>query len=287
MQPSSGGGTRHLPDDAISIFWVTIIFFKNIIIFFLNNIVIFRYAIYISYCINKHHDISPPLLEEKNLASFVMSLVHPGLLLLSVPSIHRHRLTRRTRSSRSTSCSPTGTCPDAACALTTVAWTAAAAPLVWAEPAGAAPGECSVGEARFHLCLSCLFTPLLLSLPFSRLPKSRLSQGLSLSCSESLLRSTPRKPSAQSFHNSSVHSEASDASLLSSLLDESSIKEHTLVDSLWGNSFEFVLSVACTLFFIYLLFEQLEPESLSSRLFLYFNFILVKLLDSAGAAKVD
>ncbi|XP_075891249.1 uncharacterized protein LOC142894027 isoform X2 [Nelusetta ayraudi] len=68
----------------------------------------------------------------------------------------------------------------------------------------------------------------------ARLPKSRHSQRLSLSCSESLLRSTPRKPSSQSLHNSSVHSEASDASLLSSLLDESSIKEHTLVDSLWG-----------------------------------------------------
>lgn len=113
-------------------------------------------------------------------------------------------------------------------------------------------------ENSIHPCLSCLLT----RFPSSsiRLPKSRLSQGLSLSCSESLLRSTPRK----SFHNSSVHSEASDASLLSSLLDESSIKEHTLVDSLWGNGFEFVLSVASTLS-IYLLFEQLEmfyPESL-------------------------
>lgn len=89
-----------------------------------------------------------------------------------------------------------------------------------------------------------------------RLPKSRRSQGLSLSCSESVLRSTPRKPNTQSFHNSSVHSEASDASLLSLLLDESSIKEHTLVDSLWGKSFAVVPSVA-SIFSIYWPFEQL------------------------------
>lgn len=110
-------------------------------------------------------------------------------------------------------------------------------------------GVASWGSARRVLSQENAVSPLLVlsfySFPSSsiRLPKSRLSQGLSLSCSESLLRSTPRKPSTQSFHNSSVHSEASDASLLSSLLDESSIKEHTLVDSLWGNSFEFFLSV--------------------------------------------
>lgn len=69
-----------------------------------------------------------------------------------------------------------------------------------------------------------------------RLSKSRRSQRLSLSCSESLLN-TPRKLSAQPFLNSSIHSEASDATLLSSLLDDSSVKEHTLVDSLWGKTF--------------------------------------------------
>ncbi|XP_022598123.1 SUN domain-containing protein 2-like [Seriola dumerili] len=64
--------------------------------------------------------------------------------------------------------------------------------------------------------------------------KSRRSQHHSVSCSDSLLVHTPRKPAGQSLHNSSVHSVASDASLLSSLLDESSIHEATLVDSFWG-----------------------------------------------------
>lgn len=190
------------------------------------------------------------------LSSFVY---HSPLLLLPVLSIHCHHLTQRTRSSRSSRCSSRGKCPDAAFALTTVVWTAAVAPSVWAEPAGGAPGECSLSSPQAHLPLSLLVLFFFNSFPPSslRLPKSRHSQRLSLSCSESLLRSTPRKPSSQSLHNSSVHSEASDASLLSSLLDESSIKEHTLVDSLWGKTFEFVLSVTSILS-IFLLFGQLK-----------------------------
>ncbi|XP_029986216.1 SUN domain-containing protein 2-like isoform X2 [Sphaeramia orbicularis] len=55
---------------------------------------------------------------------------------------------------------------------------------------------------------------------------------LSTSCSDSLLVQTPRKPPP--LLNSSVHSVVSDTSLLSSLLDESSIQETTLLDSFWG-----------------------------------------------------
>ncbi|XP_062859426.1 SUN domain-containing protein 1 isoform X5 [Trichomycterus rosablanca] len=58
----------------------------------------------------------------------------------------------------------------------------------------------------------------------------------STSGSGSILQ-TPVKnqTSALHIHNSSMHScAASDASLLSSLLDESSIQEHTLVDNFWG-----------------------------------------------------
>ncbi|XP_028286663.1 SUN domain-containing protein 1-like isoform X3 [Parambassis ranga] len=65
----------------------------------------------------------------------------------------------------------------------------------------------------------------------SRSLNSRRSQQHSVSCSESLLH-TPRKPA--SLHNSSLHSMASDASLLSSLLDESSVHEATVVDNFWG-----------------------------------------------------
>ncbi|KAM8730124.1 SUN domain-containing protein 1 isoform 7-T8 [Acanthopagrus schlegelii] len=65
----------------------------------------------------------------------------------------------------------------------------------------------------------------------SRSMKSRRSQQLSVSCSESLLLSTPRKLAAPSLLNSSV---ASDASLLSSLLDDSSVQESTMVDTIWG-----------------------------------------------------
>ncbi|XP_051250666.1 SUN domain-containing protein 1-like isoform X5 [Dicentrarchus labrax] len=65
----------------------------------------------------------------------------------------------------------------------------------------------------------------------TRLLKSRRSQQLSSSCSESLLLNTPRK---QSLLNSSLHSVTSDASLLSSLLDDSSVQETTMVDTFWG-----------------------------------------------------
>ncbi|XP_042252998.1 SUN domain-containing protein 1-like isoform X4 [Thunnus maccoyii] len=68
----------------------------------------------------------------------------------------------------------------------------------------------------------------------SRSLKSRRSQQLSVSCSESLLGQTPRKAAGPSLLNSSLHSVASDASLLSSLLDESSVQETTLVNTFWG-----------------------------------------------------
>ncbi|XP_078019527.1 SUN domain-containing protein 1-like isoform X9 [Epinephelus lanceolatus] len=64
--------------------------------------------------------------------------------------------------------------------------------------------------------------------------KSRRSQQHSVSCSESLLLNTPHKATGQSLLNSSLHSVASDASLLSSLLDDSSVQEATLVDNFWG-----------------------------------------------------
>ncbi|XP_046888553.1 SUN domain-containing protein 1 isoform X8 [Hypomesus transpacificus] len=51
---------------------------------------------------------------------------------------------------------------------------------------------------------------------------------------QSLLQ-TPRKSAQGQAHNSSLHScAASDASLLSSMLDESCIQERTLVDNFWG-----------------------------------------------------
>lgn len=64
----------------------------------------------------------------------------------------------------------------------------------------------------------------------SGLLRSRSSKQLSLSCSDPLLLNSPRKLS------SSLHSEASDASLLSSLLDESCVQENTLLDSCWGTT---------------------------------------------------
>ncbi|XP_048090067.1 SUN domain-containing protein 1 isoform X3 [Alosa alosa] len=64
--------------------------------------------------------------------------------------------------------------------------------------------------------------------------KSRRSHHHSLSGSQSLLL-TPQKSSQSLPLNSSLHScAASDASLLSSLLDESCIQERTLMDSFWG-----------------------------------------------------
>lgn len=69
--------------------------------------------------------------------------------------------------------------------------------------------------------------------------RSRRSQQHSVSCSESLL-DAPHKPAGGALHNSSSHSVMSDASLLSSLLssllDESSIQERTQVDALWGTN---------------------------------------------------
>uniref|UniRef100_A0A3B3YRR4 SUN domain-containing protein n=1 Tax=Poecilia mexicana TaxID=48701 RepID=A0A3B3YRR4_9TELE len=62
----------------------------------------------------------------------------------------------------------------------------------------------------------------------------RRSQRHSASCSESLLVGSPQKAVSQFLHNSSVNSVASDASLISSLLDESSIQESTLVETFWG-----------------------------------------------------
>ncbi|XP_021180459.2 SUN domain-containing protein 1 isoform X5 [Fundulus heteroclitus] len=67
-----------------------------------------------------------------------------------------------------------------------------------------------------------------------RTSRPRHSQRHSASCSESLLASSPRKAVDQLLHNSSLHSVASDATLISSLLDESSIQESTLVETFWG-----------------------------------------------------
>ncbi|XP_047673181.1 SUN domain-containing protein 1 isoform X9 [Tachysurus fulvidraco] len=69
----------------------------------------------------------------------------------------------------------------------------------------------------------------------SKTVKSRRSQR-SVSGSSTLLQTPVKSQSlAQQAHNSSMHScAASDASLLSSMLDESSIQERTLVDSFWG-----------------------------------------------------
>lgn len=94
------------------------------------------------------------------------SVAYPCLLLLSVPSIHCHHPTQRTRSSRPSRCSSRGSCPDAVFALTTVVWTAAVAPSVWAEPAGAAPGECLVRRTQFYCWLWFLFLFFLFFTPF-------------------------------------------------------------------------------------------------------------------------
>ncbi|XP_005471606.1 SUN domain-containing protein 1 isoform X7 [Oreochromis niloticus] len=67
----------------------------------------------------------------------------------------------------------------------------------------------------------------------SRSLRSRRSQQHSVSCSESLL-DAPHKPAIMALHNSSLHSVASDASLLSSLQNGSSIQEQTQVDAFWG-----------------------------------------------------
>lgn len=64
--------------------------------------------------------------------------------------------------------------------------------------------------------------------------RPRHSQRHSASCSESLLAGSPRKPGGHFLHDSSLHSLTSDASLISSLLEESSIRESTLVETFWG-----------------------------------------------------
>uniref|UniRef100_A0A3P9C5F6 SUN domain-containing protein 1 n=1 Tax=Maylandia zebra TaxID=106582 RepID=A0A3P9C5F6_9CICH len=69
----------------------------------------------------------------------------------------------------------------------------------------------------------------------SRSLRSRRSQQHSVSCSESLL-DAPHKPTVMALHNSSLHSVASDASLLSSLQNESSIQEQTQVDAFWEST---------------------------------------------------
>ncbi|KAG7275603.1 hypothetical protein CRUP_030637 [Coryphaenoides rupestris] len=69
-----------------------------------------------------------------------------------------------------------------------------------------------------------------MGMPARREPTSS-SRRPQLSVSWSPLQ-TPCRPSH--LHNSSLHSVASDASLLSSMLDESSIQERTVVDSTWG-----------------------------------------------------
>lgn len=79
-----------------------------------------------------------------------------------------------------------------------------------------------------------------LSPPFScRSLRSRRSQQLSVSCSESFLVNAPSplaSKKSRSLLDNSVHSVASDASLLSSLLDESSVQDVTLVDTVWGKN---------------------------------------------------
>ncbi|XP_063338472.1 SUN domain-containing protein 1-like isoform X2 [Pelmatolapia mariae] len=77
----------------------------------------------------------------------------------------------------------------------------------------------------------------------SRSLRSRRSQQHSVSCSESLL-DAPHKPAIMALPNSSLHSVASDASLLSSLQNESSIQEQTQVDAFWESTIAEPSSVA-------------------------------------------
>ncbi|KAM8888984.1 SUN domain-containing protein 1-like isoform 2-T2 [Synchiropus picturatus] len=65
----------------------------------------------------------------------------------------------------------------------------------------------------------------------SRSSKSRRSQQLSVSCSESLLHS----PHTGAF-NQSLHSDVTDASLMSSLLEESSVHESTVLENIWEST---------------------------------------------------
>ncbi|KAM9425792.1 uncharacterized protein KZ484_013520 [Pholidichthys leucotaenia] len=67
----------------------------------------------------------------------------------------------------------------------------------------------------------------------SRSLRSWHSQEHSVSCSELPLK-MPCKKASPLLHNDSLHSVASDATLISSLMDKSSIQESTVLDALWG-----------------------------------------------------
>ncbi|XP_011486791.1 SUN domain-containing protein 1 isoform X4 [Oryzias latipes] len=69
---------------------------------------------------------------------------------------------------------------------------------------------------------------------WSRLQRSAPVQRHSASCSESLLLGSPRRHTRQPVHNSSLHSMVTDTSLMSSLLEESSIQDSTMINTMWG-----------------------------------------------------
>uniref|UniRef100_A0A8C8DP50 SUN domain-containing protein n=1 Tax=Oryzias sinensis TaxID=183150 RepID=A0A8C8DP50_9TELE len=71
---------------------------------------------------------------------------------------------------------------------------------------------------------------------WSRLQRSGPVQRHSASCSESLLLGSPRRHTRQPVHNSSLHSMVTDTSLMSSLLEESSIQDSTMINTMWENS---------------------------------------------------
>ncbi|XP_021431515.2 SUN domain-containing protein 1 isoform X2 [Oncorhynchus mykiss] len=97
-------------------------------------------------------------------------------------------------------------------------------------------GDDSLDSSLNHMYHSASFSAGGASRRDSKVLKSRRSQQHSVSCSQSLLLTTPLKSQHGSQqHNSSLHSvAASDASLLSSMLDKSCIQERTLVEGFWG-----------------------------------------------------
>ncbi|XP_029540455.1 SUN domain-containing protein 1-like isoform X11 [Oncorhynchus nerka] len=97
-------------------------------------------------------------------------------------------------------------------------------------------GDDSLDSTLNHMYHSASFSAGGASRRDSKALKSRRSQQHSVSCSQSLLLTTPLKSQHGSRqHNSSLHSvAASDASLLSSMLDKSCIQERTLVEGFWG-----------------------------------------------------
>nr|XP_046212608.1 SUN domain-containing protein 1-like isoform X3 [Oncorhynchus gorbuscha] len=97
-------------------------------------------------------------------------------------------------------------------------------------------GDDSLDSSLNHMYHSASFSAGGASRRDSKALKSRRSQQHSVSCSQSLLLTTPLKSQHGSQqHNSSLHSvAASDASLLSSMLDKSCIQERTLVEGFWG-----------------------------------------------------